>query len=175
MKIEVLRLTHRKNRDIRVSTHCCLVSRAFGVSKIYYTGDKDEGLEKTVKNVNGNWGSKFSVEYVGESLNNTLRLISLKKKQGFRIIHLTMYGLEFEKSVKLLKKLKKLFIVVGSEKVDSEIYKIADYNLSVANQPHSEIAALAVFVYDLNNRKFVKIKGKIKIKPSNRLKIVENN
>jgi len=99
----------------------------------------------------------------------------LKKKQGFRIIHLTMYGLEFEKSVKLLKKLKKLFIVVGSEKVDSEIYKIADYNLSVANQPHSEIAALAVLVYELNNRKFVKIKGKIKIKPSNRLKIVENN
>jgi len=36
--IEILRLGHRKKRDARLSTHVALVSRAFGASKIYYSG-----------------------------------------------------------------------------------------------------------------------------------------
>ena len=35
-------------------------------------------------------------------------------------------------------------IVVGAEKVPREIYEIADYNVAVGNQPHSEVSALAV-------------------------------
>jgi tRNA (cytidine56-2'-O)-methyltransferase len=35
-------------------------------------------------------------------------------------------------------------IVVGAEKVPPEIYDLADWNIAVGNQPHSEVAALAI-------------------------------
>ncbi|MCK7488956.1 MAG: hypothetical protein MZU79_00960 [Anaerotruncus sp.] len=35
-------------------------------------------------------------------------------------------------------------IVVGAEKVPPEIYQLADWNVAVGNQPHSEVAALAI-------------------------------
>jgi tRNA (cytidine56-2'-O)-methyltransferase len=39
-----------------------------------------------------------------------------------------------------------LLVVVGSEKVPFEVYEHADWNVGVTNQPHSEVAALAVFL-----------------------------
>lgn len=39
-----------------------------------------------------------------------------------------------------------LLIILGGEKVPAEIYQKADFNISVGNQPHSEVAALAVFL-----------------------------
>jgi tRNA (cytidine56-2'-O)-methyltransferase len=39
-----------------------------------------------------------------------------------------------------------LLIVVGSEKMTGEIFKLADWNVSVTNQPMSEVAALAIFL-----------------------------
>jgi len=33
---------------------------------------------------------------------------------------------------------------VGAEKVPPEIYSLADWNVGVGNQPHSEVAALAI-------------------------------
>ena len=41
---------------------------------------------------------------------------------------------------------EKLLIVVGAEKVPREIYELADYNVGVGSQPHSEISALAVLL-----------------------------
>ena len=37
-------------------------------------------------------------------------------------------------------------MVVGAEKIPFEVYEHADFNVGVTNQPHSEIAALAVFL-----------------------------
>jgi tRNA (cytidine56-2'-O)-methyltransferase len=37
-------------------------------------------------------------------------------------------------------------VVVGAEKVPFEVYERADFNVGVTNQPHSEIAGLAVFL-----------------------------
>ena len=36
--------------------------------------------------------------------------------------------------------------VVGGSKVPGEIFKICQHNVSVGNQPHSEVAALALFM-----------------------------
>jgi tRNA (cytidine56-2'-O)-methyltransferase len=36
--------------------------------------------------------------------------------------------------------------VVGAEKVPGELYGLADYNIGVTGQPHSEISSLAVFL-----------------------------
>lgn len=42
--------------------------------------------------------------------------------------------------------LDNLLIVVGAEKVEGWYYKEADYNIAIGNQPHSEVAALAIFL-----------------------------
>jgi tRNA (cytidine56-2'-O)-methyltransferase len=39
-----------------------------------------------------------------------------------------------------------LAVVVGAEKVPFEVYDCADWNVAVTNQPHSEVASLAVFL-----------------------------
>jgi tRNA (cytidine56-2'-O)-methyltransferase len=36
--------------------------------------------------------------------------------------------------------------VVGGPKVPAEVFDLADYNVAVGHQPHSEVAALAVFL-----------------------------
>jgi tRNA (cytidine56-2'-O)-methyltransferase len=41
---------------------------------------------------------------------------------------------------------QKILAIIGAEKVPKEIYDLSDYNLAIGNQPHSEIAALAVFL-----------------------------
>ena len=40
----------------------------------------------------------------------------------------------------------RVVVVVGGTKVPGELFGIADYNIAVGNQPHSEVAALAVFL-----------------------------
>ena len=37
-------------------------------------------------------------------------------------------------------------MVVGGPKVEGEVFRLADYNVAVTNQPHSEVSALAVFL-----------------------------
>jgi tRNA (cytidine56-2'-O)-methyltransferase len=39
-----------------------------------------------------------------------------------------------------------VLVVVGAEKVPFDVYERADYNVGVTNQPHSEVAGLAVFL-----------------------------
>ena len=62
--VSVLRLGHRIERDKRLTTHCALVSRAFGAEKMFYTGDKDSILEESVKKISRAWGGDFVIEYV---------------------------------------------------------------------------------------------------------------
>ncbi|MBU0898813.1 MAG: tRNA (cytidine(56)-2'-O)-methyltransferase, partial [Nanoarchaeota archaeon] len=50
------------------------------------------------------------------------------------------------KNMRKIPKNKNLLILVGGEKVPGEVYQMADLNIAVTNQPHSEIAALALFL-----------------------------
>ncbi|MFA5175726.1 MAG: tRNA (cytidine(56)-2'-O)-methyltransferase [Candidatus Nanoarchaeia archaeon] len=140
--IEVLRLSHRVSRDPRISTHVALTARAFGASKIYYSGQKDSNVEDTVNKITENFGGPFEIEYVKDAL----KLAEEKKKKGFFIVHLTMYGLKIQKEIKDIKKQKNILVLVGSEKVLPEFYKIADKNIAVTGQPHSEVMALGLFL-----------------------------
>ncbi|MEA3255091.1 MAG: tRNA (cytidine(56)-2'-O)-methyltransferase, partial [Candidatus Altiarchaeota archaeon] len=58
-------------------------------------------------------------------------------------------------------------VIIGGKKVPSEIYALSNYNLAVGNQPHSEVAALAVFLDRLFEGKELKkeFRGKKKIIP----------
>ncbi len=167
----VLRYGHRLVRDYRVTSHCCLVARAFGASKIIVAGDKDEGLQKSVMDVAKRWGGKFEVCFT-ESWRKTLAQF---KKKGFFVVHLTMYGLQLQKEIKKLRKKKKVLVIVGSQKVESLVYEQSDANIAVTGQPHSEIAALAVALDWLQKGKELgkQFKGaRIRIRPVERGKRV---
>ena len=164
----VLRLSHRPSRDERISTHCGLVARALGADKIIYSGEYDKNLIESVNDVAKRFGGRFSASYE----KNWRKAIANFK--GIKI-HLTVYGLPVEKKIREIKKKKKnLMIIIGSEKVPGEVYKMADYNLSVTNQPHSEVAALSVFLHEYYKGKEKKFpKAKIKIIPAERGKNVK--
>lgn len=120
-----------------------LVGRAFGCKGMYYSGDNDVGLHKTITKVCKSWGGDFFVEYVSDPVGFVVRW----KKESGKVIHLTMYGMNLSRVEEKLRNLHMkydLLIVVGSSKVPSEFYKIADMNVAVGHQPHSEVAALAI-------------------------------
>jgi len=142
MSLVVLRLGHRISRDHRISTHCGLVARALGADGIIYTGEHDQSVLDSVLRVSSEWGGKFSVAYEA----GWKKAISDYKRRGFCIVHLTVYGMPVQKTIGRIKKKGKILAVVGGEKVPWEMYDLADFNVSVTSQPHSEIAALALFL-----------------------------
>ncbi len=147
--ISVLRLGHRRTRDRRITTHVGLTARAFGAEKIVLTGEKDDSVIHSLQDVATRWGGTFAVEY-----KKSWR--TLVKQFPGTVIHLTMYGLPLAEVREELVKQRKsgdALIVVGGEKVPREIYDYADFNVAVGNQPHSEVAALAVLLYELTERK----------------------
>ncbi len=59
--------------------------------------------------------------------------------------------------------------MVGSSKVPIEVFKVADYNVAIGHQPHSEIAAVAIFLDRLFQGKMLHKKfldAKMEIKPT---------
>jgi tRNA (cytidine56-2'-O)-methyltransferase len=136
--IAVLRIGHRIDRDKRITTHVALVARALGADIIYIT-TKDEKIKRNIMSVCSRFGGDFQVE-TGVDHKKII-----KSWKG-TIIHLTMYGEELEKAVQQIELKKDLLIIVGAEKVPPYFYEVADLNVSVGNQPHSEVAALALFL-----------------------------
>ena len=149
MEIVVLRYGHRRERDYRVTTHCCLVARALGAKKIIIEGNEDESIKESVAGVVNNWGGKFSVEFT----KSWRRTLGEHKNKGFFAVHLTMYGLQLQKEIRKLRKKRKIVLIIGSQKVPGEVYRESDANISVTSQPHSEIAALAIALDRLQNGK----------------------
>lgn len=138
--IIILRIGHRRERDKRISTHIGLVARAFLADKIIYAGEHDESLIDSVNKIKNSWGGNFCAEYC----KNYKKIIIDLKSKGFLAIHLTMYGIGLEDKLKGIMEKKDLLIIVGGEKVPRDVYELADYNISITNQPHSEVAALAI-------------------------------
>lgn len=174
-EIIVLRLFHRKSRDKRVTTHTILVSRAFSATKCFYSGDRDLDLENRITNIVNKWGGDFKIEYS----KNWKNLLKDFKDRGYFVVHLTMYGIPIQNLLDNLKNKEKIVLVVGSEKVPKEVYNIADYNIAITNQPHSEIAAIAIFLDKIFDGKELckDFNGaKIKIIPTERgKKVIEND
>jgi tRNA (cytidine56-2'-O)-methyltransferase len=136
--LTVLRLGHRPARDKRITTHVCLVARAFNADNIMID-TKDAKLEETLNGVITRFGGPFEIE-TGVAWRKILR--------GWpgKIVHLTMYGEHIDDVLKKIPITDDLLLVVGSEKVPREVYEKADFNIAIGNQPHSEVSALAVFL-----------------------------
>jgi len=157
--IAVLRIGHRIDRDKRITTHVALVARAFGADKIFIS-TKDDKIKYNIISICGRFGGDFKIE-------TGVKPKKIIENWAGTIVHLTMYGDELEKSVKKIDRKKDLLLVVGSEKVPFYYYEAADFNVSIGNQPHSEVAALAVFLdrYTKSSWDSKKFNGKIEIIP----------
>ena len=166
--VEVLRLSHRVVRDKRITTHLALTARAFLAKGMYYSGDRDRKLESSIEKVVDEWGGSFFISHV-----ESPKALVKEKKKAALVIHLTMYGLPLKEVIDKLRG-KPLLVVVGGEKVERFYYEEAHYNVSITNQPISEVSALAVFLHELFEGKELsyKFKGKKEVIPSERNKIV---
>ena len=172
MKVEILRLCHRRERDVRVTTHVGLTGRALGASGFILSGQMDEGVLDSLAKVSENWGGEFETTYQ----KNWQEF--LRQHGGLRV-HLTMYGIPVEESIDEIRKKasdRGLLLVVGSEKVPGAVYELVDYNVSVTNQPISEISALALFLDRLYEGKELRLDfpgAKRRIIPSSQGKLVK--
>lgn len=165
-EIEVMRIGHRPQRDKRITTHICLVARAMDASAIYIDR-KDSKLEETVNSVTKRFGGDIHVES-GCSWR--------KKIRDFNgvVVHLTMYGEPLDWVLPEIKDKERIMVVVGAEKVPAEMYSLADYNVAIGNEPHSEVAALGLFLGKIKGDVWPNVvhNGSMIILPSRKGKIV---
>jgi tRNA (cytidine56-2'-O)-methyltransferase len=171
-KIVVLRWGHRPQRDARLTTHVALAARALGASGFLLSDTVDEKIRETVEKVTRNWGGKFFFE-MGTPWKSAVR--DWKAKGGI-VVHLTVYGENIQTSNVLdrIKNLRKdVLVMVGSQKVPKDFFSndVSDFNVSIGSQPHSECAALAIFLDRFfEGKELVKEfkKAKIKVVPRER-------
>lgn len=132
----MLRVGHRAGRDPRLSTHLALAARALGAERMYLQ-PPDSELAARVAAVVHRWGGGF--ELVGvEQWKPVLRA------SDALVVHLTMYGEPLERVLPRLRRARRIVLVVGGAKVPPELYELADLNVAVGHQPHSEVAAVAI-------------------------------
>jgi|SRR5665648_35624 len=170
-RIVVLRIGHRALRDKRITTHVGLTARAFGAEGILLASD-DANIVSSIERISKRWGGDFYIK-------NDVKIrteINKWKENGGMVVHLTMYGLNLSDVQDSLKHDgRDLMIVIGAEKVPPEVYELADYNVAVGNQPHSEVAALAVLLDRISDTDILRHSfkgGELEIEPCNRGKTV---
>ncbi|QLG51039.1 tRNA (cytidine(56)-2'-O)-methyltransferase [Natrinema halophilum] len=142
-EVAVLRLGHRPGRDDRMTTHVGLTARALGADRVLFPDNAGQSLE-TVADITDRFGGPFAAELTDSPLGD------IRDWEG-RVVHLTMYGervQDVEADIRAAHESAgdALLLVVGSEKVSFDVYEEADWNVGVTNQPHSEVAGLAVFL-----------------------------
>ncbi|WP_256300576.1 tRNA (cytidine(56)-2'-O)-methyltransferase [Haloarchaeobius salinus] len=140
-EVAVLRLAHRPGRDDRMTTHVGLTARALGADRVVYPANADQSRQ-TVADITGRFGGPFEVELTDSPA-------AVVRHWDGVVVHLTMYGervQDVEGEIREARADAPLLVVVGSEKVPFDVYEHADYNVAVTNQPHSEVAGLAVFL-----------------------------
>lgn len=172
MNIEVLRLGHRPQRDKRITTHVALTARALGATRVCIAEPDDE-IVATVQGVAKRFGGKFTIA-AGTGWKG---VVAAWKRGGGQVVHLTMYGRPLGEAVpRILERRADVLVVVGAEKVPGDIYEAADENVAVGNQPHSEVAALALLLDRLRQGEWEGDEfadAKLRVVPSARGKSVE--
>ncbi|MCL7416045.1 MAG: tRNA (cytidine(56)-2'-O)-methyltransferase [ANME-2 cluster archaeon] len=174
MNIIILRLGHRPERDQRVTTHVGLTARAMGAGGMLLASN-DKGVIHSLNEVVQRWGGNF----FARSVDSWKQEVHNWKEVGGRVVHLTMYGQNLPDVMDDISKEENLMVVVGAQKVPPDIYQIADWNVAVGSQPHSEIAALAVFLDRVNAARGTEPLtkefpgGKLKIVPHEQGKVVK--
>ncbi|RBI64336.1 tRNA (cytidine(56)-2'-O)-methyltransferase [halophilic archaeon] len=140
-EVAVVRLGHRPGRDERMTTHVGLTARALGADRVVLPDNAAKSRD-TIEDITERFGGPFSVELSGSQK-------ALVRDWDGTVVHLTMYGervQDVQDEIRAAHGDEPLLAVVGAEKVPFDVYEAADYNVGVTNQPHSEVAGLAVFL-----------------------------
>jgi len=125
-----------------MTTHVGLTARALGADRVVIAGETGETSRDTIRDITDRFGGPFEAD-----LTEQYRAM-LRNWEG-KVVHLTMYGervQDVEADVRAAHADEPLLVVVGAEKVPFDVYEAADWNVGVTNQPHSEVAGLAVFL-----------------------------
>ena len=141
--VVVLRYGHRPGRDDRMTTHVGLTARALGADRVLLPDNAGQSAE-TIRDITDRFGGPFTVELRADQ--NAI----VRDWDGI-VVHLTMYGervqdVESDVRTAVREANADLLVIVGGEKVPWALYERADFNVGVTNQPHSEVAGLAVFL-----------------------------
>ncbi|WP_066416865.1 tRNA (cytidine(56)-2'-O)-methyltransferase [Halorubrum aethiopicum] len=154
--VVVLRYGHRPGRDDRMTTHVGLTARALGADRVILPDNAGQSAE-TVRDITDRFGGPFGVELRDDQK-------ALVRNWEGVVVHLTMYGERIQDVEAEIREAvrgdevadregggdgeegRDLLVVVGGEKVPWALYERADFNVGVTNQPHSEVAGLAVFL-----------------------------
>lgn len=140
-EVVVLRLGHRPGRDERMTTHVGLTARALGADRVVIAGNASKSVD-TIEDITERFGGPFEVTLTDEHK-------ALIRDWNGTVVHLTMYGervQDVEEEIRDAHRDEPVLVVVGAEKVSFDVYEAADWNVGVTNQPHSEVAGLAVFL-----------------------------
>jgi tRNA (cytidine56-2'-O)-methyltransferase len=126
-----------------MTTHVGLTARALGADRVVFP-DNATGSRETVEGVTERFGGPFLIECSGE------QRAFVRGWEG-SVVHLTMYGERIQDVEDVIRERHRedeepLLVVVGGGKVPFELYEHADWNVAVTNQPHSEVAGLAVLL-----------------------------
>jgi len=146
-RIIVLRWGHRVQRDVRLTSHVALAARALGASGFCLSDTVDNRIRATVEKVSKTWGGDFLFS-MGQPWKQIVRDWKI---EGGITVHLTVYGENIQSSDVLdhIKDSKRdILLLVGSQKVPREFFssEVSDFNISIGNQPHSEVSAIAIFL-----------------------------
>jgi tRNA (cytidine56-2'-O)-methyltransferase len=149
-----------------------LTARALGASGFILSDVPDQKIKETVNKVSNNWGGEFSFK-MGIPWKH---VVSNWKAKGGVVVHLTAYGENIQTSDvldRIHNSAKNVLVIVGGQKVPKDFFSkdVSDFNVSIGNQPHSECAALAVFLdrfFEGEELATVFDKARIKIIPQER-------
>lgn len=138
VEVTVYRYGHRPARDKRITTHVALTARALGARSMVMD-TRDERVESVVADITRRFGGDFEVT-------SGIPWRSFLRSWKGCIVHLTMYGQPLPEVIEDIRREEKVLVLVGSQKVPAAFYQQAHYNVAIGNQPHSEVAALAIFL-----------------------------
>lgn len=171
MNLEVLRVGHRRQRDKRITTHVGLTARALGARRMHLA-ESDADVARSIESLVTRFGGRFEVRHG----TGWRRVVRAWQENGGQVAHLTMYGQPLTESAQAMRERgADVLAVVGAEKVPRELYDLADCNVAVGNQPHSEITALALLLDRLRGGAWEQDRfegGELAIEPSRRGKRV---
>lgn len=149
------------------------MARAFGANGFILGDTCDSHVLDSIRKVLGSWGGSMELA-CGV---NSIAYAKNWRREGGEVIHLTMYGLNVDEVIDTIRMSPRpKLVIVGAEKVPRIFYEIADYNVAIGNQPHSEVSALALFLDRLYEGRELYMKfsnARIKVIPSPRGKRVE--
>jgi tRNA (cytidine56-2'-O)-methyltransferase len=175
VRIIVLRIGHRLQRDMRVTTHVCLTARALGAEGVVVSDVSDKLLTETINRVTTQFGGGFTIQ-TGRPWRS---VITEWKKSGGAVVHLTAYGIPLPKVIRKIQSSNAdKLVVVGAEKMPGEVFRLADWNVAVTSQPISEVSALGIFLdwyFDHSRLEERFSRARLEIIPTERGKRVSRN